>query len=110
MESKKWREKDERRSESKQQRSSWTCVSALSTCASLCLLCAALCVVVFVRTSELQSRIQSLEQQQDSWISVEQLEPVLMGRLDRILEEVRWWWWRGGGVTGSRRLNLGPEP
>lgn len=49
----------------------------------------------FVRTSELQSRIVTLEQQQlgvqlSAWMrSVEQVEPVILDRLDRILEEVR---------------------
>ncbi|KAM7384985.1 hypothetical protein PAMP_001089 [Pampus punctatissimus] len=46
-----------------------------------------------MRTSELQSRIVSLEQQQreaqlSAWmLSVEQVEPVIWGRLDQILEE-----------------------
>lgn len=50
--------------------------------------------MVFVRTSELQSRIVSMEQQQrdaqlSAWmLSVEQVEPVILGILDQILEEV----------------------
>ncbi|KAF7667871.1 hypothetical protein LDENG_00040780 [Lucifuga dentata] len=49
--------------------------------------------MVFVRTSELQSRIVNLEQQQrdaqlSAWmLSLEQVEPVIFGRLDQILEE-----------------------
>lgn len=73
----------------------WRDLSGVTVCIAVSVLCIGVCVVVFVRTSELQSRIVRLEQQQreaqlSAWIrSVEQVEPVIMGRLDRILEEVR---------------------
>lgn len=74
----------------------WRDLSGVTVCIAVSVLCIGVCVVVFVRTSELQSRIVRLEQQQQreaqlsAWIrSVEQVEPVIMGRLDRILEEVR---------------------
>lgn len=68
----------------------WRDVCGATICTAVALLCVGFCVVVFVRTSELQSRIVSLEQQQrDAWMStVEQVEPVILGRLDQILEEV----------------------
>lgn len=72
----------------------WRDLFGLTVCIALSVLCIGVCVVVFVRTSELQSRIVSLEQQQrdaqlSAWMrTVEQVEPVIMGRLDRILEEV----------------------
>lgn len=80
---------------SKQQlRRTWKdqCGSAIYI--ALFVLSIGVCVVVFVRISELQSRILSLEQQQrdaqlSSWMrSLEQVEPVILGRLDQILEEV----------------------
>lgn len=71
----------------------WRHLSGLSVCIAVSVLCLGVCVVVFVRTSELQSRIVSLEQQRDAqlsaWmLSLEQVEPVILGRLDQILEEV----------------------
>ena len=70
----------------------WRDLCSATICTAVALLCIGFCVVVFVRTSELQSRILSLEQQQqqrDAWmLSVEQVEPVILGRLDQILEEV----------------------
>ena len=66
--------------------------AGLRICIILSLLSLGVCVAVFLRTSELQSRIFSLEQQRDSqvtaWMSSEQVEPVILARLDRILEEV----------------------
>ncbi|KAK1905861.1 Collagen alpha-1(XXV) chain [Dissostichus eleginoides] len=69
----------------------WKDLSGVSICIAVSLLCLGVCIVVFVRSSELQSRILSLEQrdaQLSAWVgSLEQVEPVIMGRLDRILEE-----------------------
>ncbi|XP_073338441.1 collagen alpha-1(XIII) chain-like [Pagrus major] len=67
----------------------WRDLSGATISTAVALLCIGFCIVVFVRTSELQSRIVSLEQQQrDAWmLSVEQVEPVILGRLDQILEE-----------------------
>ncbi|XP_070697722.1 collagen alpha-1(XXV) chain-like [Pempheris klunzingeri] len=71
----------------------WRDLSGVTICVALSVLCLGVCIVVFVRTSELQSRILSLEQQQreaqlTAWVlSVEQVEPVILGRLDQILEE-----------------------
>ncbi|KAM6997805.1 collagen alpha-1(XXIII) chain-like [Tautogolabrus adspersus] len=67
----------------------WRDFCGVTVCIALSVLCLGVCIMVFVRTSELQSRIVSLEQQQlSSWmLSVEQVEPVIMGRLDQILEE-----------------------
>lgn len=49
-------------------------------------------MLLYLRTSDLQSRVLSLEKDRDpsisSWISLEQVEPVLWSRLDQILEEV----------------------
>jgi len=49
-------------------------------------------VLLYLRTSDLQSRVLILEKDRDprisSWISLEQVEPVLWSRLDQILEEV----------------------
>lgn len=72
----------------------WRDLFGVTVCIALSVLCIGVCVVVFVRTSVLQSRIVSLEQQQrdaqlSAWMrTVEQVEPVIMGRLDGILEEV----------------------
>ncbi|TMS04472.1 Collagen alpha-1(XXV) chain, partial [Larimichthys crocea] len=71
----------------------WRNVSGVTICIALSILCIGGCIVVFVRTSELQSRIVSMEQQQrdaqlSAWmLSVEQVEPVILGILDQILEE-----------------------
>lgn len=70
----------------------WRDLSGITICITLSLLSLGVCVLVFLRTSELQSRIVNLEKQRDtqlsSWISLEQVEPVILGRLDQILEEV----------------------
>lgn len=68
-------------------RTNWRDLRAAAACVAASLLLAGL----FVWISELQSRIVDLEQQQmGAWMrSAEQVEPVLLGRLDHILEEVR---------------------
>ncbi len=72
----------------------WRDFSGVTICIAVCFLCIGFCIVVFVRTSELRSRIVSLEQQQrdaqlSAWmLSLEQVEPVILSRLDVILEEV----------------------
>ncbi|KAI3363183.1 hypothetical protein L3Q82_011550 [Scortum barcoo] len=73
-------------------RRNWRDLSGVTICIAVAVLCLGVCIVVFVRTSELQSRIVSLEQQRDAhlsaWmLSLEQVEPVILGRLDQILEE-----------------------
>ncbi|XP_063731565.1 uncharacterized protein LOC134859159 [Eleginops maclovinus] len=89
---------EERRTRSAQQSKqplwrNWKDLSGVSICIAVSLLCLGVCIVVFVRSSELQSRLVSLEQQQrdaqlSAWmVSLEQVEPVIMGRLDRILDE-----------------------
>lgn len=77
-------------------RRSWGDVLGVAVCVALALFCVGLCAVVFARTSDLQSRLLRLEQQQhwdaklSAWMqSAEQVEPVILERLDRILEEVR---------------------
>lgn len=69
----------------------WRDLSCVTFCIAVSVLSVGVWIVVFVRTSELQSRIVSLEQQRlSAWmLSVEQVEPVILGRLDQILEEVR---------------------
>ncbi|XP_062852438.1 collagen alpha-1(XIII) chain-like [Trichomycterus rosablanca] len=68
----------------------WTdaCGAAL-LCVALCCLSLGFCVMVYVRTSELQDRVFSLEKHREPHQSVflEQLEPVLLKRLDQMLEE-----------------------
>lgn len=72
----------------------WRDLFGVTICFALSLFCIGVCVVVFMRTSDLQSRLVRLEQQHwdaklSAWMeSVEQVEPVILGRLDRILEEV----------------------
>ncbi|KAL7890060.1 hypothetical protein AOLI_G00023180 [Acnodon oligacanthus] len=65
------------------------CAVAVST--ALSLVAFGICVLVYLRTSELQSRVLSLEKQRDpelsGWISLEQVEPILLSRLDQMLEE-----------------------
>lgn len=71
----------------------WKDLSGITVCIALSLLSLGFCVLVYLRTSELQSRILNLEQQRDTqlsaWITLEQVEPVVFGRIDQILEEVR---------------------
>ncbi|KAA0717701.1 hypothetical protein E1301_Tti014522 [Triplophysa tibetana] len=60
-------------------------------CIALCLISFGFCVLLYLKTSELQTRVLSLENERDprvsSWISLEQVEPVLWSRLDTILDE-----------------------
>lgn len=76
-------------------RRSWSDVLGVAVCVALALFCVGVCAVVFARTSDLQSRLLRLEQRHwdaklSAWMqSVEQVEPVILERLDRILEEVR---------------------
>ena len=71
----------------------WKDLSGIAICITLSLFSLGVCILVVLRTSELQSRIVSLEKQRDTqlsaWMSLEQqVEPVILGRLDQILEEV----------------------
>nr|XP_054605941.1 uncharacterized protein LOC107375491 [Nothobranchius furzeri] len=69
-------------------RTNWRSVSGLTVCFAVSLLCLGVCVFVIVRSSEMKSRIVSLEQQRDAWmLSREQVEPLVLGQLERILEE-----------------------
>lgn len=58
----------------------------------VCLISFGVCMLLYLRTSDLQSRVLSLEKDRDprisSWISLKQVEPVPWSRLDQILEEV----------------------
>ncbi|XP_059216003.1 collagen alpha-1(XXIII) chain-like [Centropristis striata] len=82
---------EERRTCGKQQWRNWRDLPGLLICIAVSVLCLGVGIVVFVRTSELQSRVLSLEQrdaQLSAWmLSVEQVEPVILGRLEQILEE-----------------------
>lgn len=64
----------------------------ICVCIALCLISFGFCVLLYLKTSDLQSRVLSLEKERDprvsSWISLEQVEPVLWSRLDKILDEV----------------------
>lgn len=66
------------------------CAAVVST--ALSLVAFGICLLVYLRTSELQSRVLNLEKQRDpelsGWISLEQVEPILLSRLDQMLEEV----------------------
>ncbi|XP_062320493.1 collagen alpha-1(XXV) chain-like [Osmerus eperlanus] len=66
-------------------------LSAITVCIALSVLSFGVCLLVFLRTSDLHSRILNLEKQRETqvsaWISLEQVEPVILGRLDQILEE-----------------------
>lgn len=65
---------------------------AVAVCVALCLLSLGVCVLVYLRTTELQARVNSLEKhgepQHSAWMFLEQVEPVLLNRLDQMLEEV----------------------
>ncbi|CDQ70426.1 unnamed protein product [Oncorhynchus mykiss] len=69
----------------------WKDLSGITVCIALSLLSLGFCVLVYLSTSELKSRILNLEKQRDtqlsSWITLEQVEPVVFGRIDQILEE-----------------------
>ncbi|MCJ8730633.1 hypothetical protein PDJAM_G00186640 [Pangasius djambal] len=64
---------------------------AVAVCVTLCLFSLGVCVLVYLRTSELQARVNSLEKhrepQHSAWMFLEQVEPVLLNRLDQMLEE-----------------------
>lgn len=73
--------------------SSWKNLNGIMVGMFVSVLSLGLCILVIMRTSELQSRILSLEQQQDAKLSawmmtVEQVETLIMSRLDQLLEEV----------------------
>lgn len=80
---------------SKQLWKKWSHLPSVMICVAACVLCIGVCIVVLLRTSELQTRLVSLEQRQrdaqlSAWmLSLEQAEPVILGRLDQILDEVR---------------------
>lgn len=65
---------------------------AVAVCVALCLFSLGVCVLLYLRTSELQVRVNSLERhrepQHSAWMFLEQVEPVLLNRLDQMLEEV----------------------
>lgn len=74
-------------------RRNWRDFSGVTICIAVSAMCLGVCIVVLVRTSELESRIITLEQNRDaqlsSWmLSLEQVEPIILGRLDQILNEV----------------------
>ncbi|XP_069043934.1 collagen alpha-1(XXIII) chain-like [Lepisosteus oculatus] len=66
-------------------------LSAVAVCSALSLLSLGVCILAYLRTSELQARVLNLEKERDThvsaWISLDQMEPVTLGRLDQILEE-----------------------
>ncbi|KAL0964387.1 hypothetical protein UPYG_G00323130, partial [Umbra pygmaea] len=69
----------------------WKDVSGITVCIAFSVLSLGFCILVYLRTSELQSRILNLEIQRDqqlsAWITLEQVEPVIFGRIDKILDE-----------------------
>lgn len=74
-------------------RRNWRDSSGITICIAVSVICLGICIVILGRTSELQSRMLNLEQQRDaqlsSWmLSLEQVEPIILGRLDQILDEV----------------------
>ncbi|KAL6101465.1 col13a1 [Pungitius sinensis] len=90
----------ERRIRGEQQRPSkqplwrtWSNLPSVMICIAACVLCLGVCIVVLLWTSELQTRVVSLEKrhrdaQLSAWMfSLEQVEPVILGRLDQILDE-----------------------
>lgn len=70
----------------------WRDLSGITVCIALSLLSLGVGILIYLRTTELQSRILNLEKQRDTqlsaWITLEQVEPVILGRIDQILEEV----------------------
>lgn len=68
----------------------WRHFSSVTICIAFSLLSVGICIGVFVRTTALQSRIENLEQQHlSAWmLSLEQVEPVILDRLDQILDKV----------------------
>ncbi|XP_054885751.1 collagen alpha-1(XXV) chain-like [Poeciliopsis prolifica] len=68
--------------------SSWRNPNGIMLGMLVSLLSLGLCVLVTIRTSELQARILSLEQQRDAWMmSLEQVEALIMNRVEQLLEE-----------------------
>ncbi|XP_057704074.1 collagen alpha-1(XXIII) chain-like [Corythoichthys intestinalis] len=67
----------------------WRDFSSVTICFALSMLSVGVCIGVFVRTTALQSRIVNLEQQTlSAWmLSLEQVEPVILERLDQILDK-----------------------
>ncbi|XP_051506645.1 collagen alpha-1(XXIII) chain-like [Myxocyprinus asiaticus] len=69
----------------------WKDVYGTCVCTALCLISFGVCVLLYLKTSDLQSRVLSLEKDRDprvsGWISLEQVEPVFWSRIDQILEE-----------------------
>ncbi|KAI1894385.1 hypothetical protein AGOR_G00115270 [Albula goreensis] len=69
----------------------WKDVSGIAVCCALSLLSFGVCILVYLKTSELQSRVLNLEKERDTqlsaWLSLDQVEPIIIGRLDQILEE-----------------------
>lgn len=65
---------------------------AVAVCVALCLFSLGVCVLVYLRTSELHTRVNSMEKnrepQYSAWMFLEQVEPVLLKRLDQMMEEV----------------------
>lgn len=70
----------------------WQDLSGITVCVVLTMMCLGFCTLIYLKTSELQSRIVSLESQRETQLSgritLEQVEPVILSRLDQILEEV----------------------
>ncbi|XP_064172869.1 collagen alpha-1(XXIII) chain-like [Anguilla rostrata] len=66
-------------------------LSGIAVCSALSLLSFGVCVLVYLKTAELQSKVFNLEKERDTqlsaWLSLDQVEPILIGRLDQILEE-----------------------
>ncbi|KAJ8248518.1 hypothetical protein GJAV_G00242880, partial [Gymnothorax javanicus] len=66
-------------------------LSGIAVCCALSLLSFGICIFVYLKTAELQSKIFSLEKERDTqlsaWLSMDQVEPIIIGRLDQILEE-----------------------
>ncbi|KAG7462541.1 hypothetical protein MATL_G00185880 [Megalops atlanticus] len=69
----------------------WKDLSGIAVCSALSLLSFGVCILVYLKTSELQSRVINLEKERDTqlsaWLSLDQVEPLIVGRLDQILEE-----------------------
>nr|XP_005996185.1 PREDICTED: collagen alpha-1(XIII) chain-like isoform X2 [Latimeria chalumnae] len=66
-------------------------ISGMVCCGVLSLLSLGFSLLVYLRTSELQSRVLHLEKGRETplsaWISMDQMETVILGRVDQLLEE-----------------------
>ncbi|KAL4641107.1 collagen alpha-1(XIII) chain isoform X1 [Arapaima gigas] len=66
-------------------------LAGVTACCALSLFSLGVCLLGYLRTSELQSRVLNLERERDTrlsaWVSPDQVEPVILGKLDQILEE-----------------------